>query len=53
MLGQEHGSSGRGNLHTAKVYTDASWIMDNIDDKSSNGWIFTLGGVSIAWGSKK
>jgi hypothetical protein len=34
-------------------YTDASWITDNDDHKSTSGWIFTLGGGAISWGSKK
>jgi len=34
-------------------YTDASWITDNDDHKSTSGWIFTLAGGAISWGSKK
>jgi hypothetical protein len=34
-------------------YTDVSWITDNDDHKSTNGWIFTLGGGAISCGSKK
>ena len=34
-------------------YTDASWIIDSEDHCSTSGWIFTLGGGAISWGSKK
>ena len=33
-------------------YSDASWIS-NCDHSSTSGWIFTLGGGSVSWGSKK
>ncbi|GKE20889.1 zinc finger, CCHC-type containing protein [Tanacetum coccineum] len=31
-------------------YTDASWISNS---KSTNGWVFLLGGGAISWASKK
>ena len=34
-------------------YTDVSWITNNEDHSSTSGWIFTLGGGAISWGSKK
>ena len=34
-------------------YTNASWITDSEDHSSTSGWIFTLGGGAISWGSKK
>ena len=34
-------------------FTDASWITDKDDHTSTIGWIFTLGGGAISWGSKK
>nr|GEX31827.1 zinc finger, CCHC-type [Tanacetum cinerariifolium] len=34
-------------------YTDASWITDQEDYASTSGWIFTLGGGAVPWGSKK
>ncbi|GLT33023.1 hypothetical protein SLA2020_076460 [Shorea laevis] len=34
-------------------YTDASWITSKSDNKSTSGWIFTLGGGAISWASKK
>ncbi|GKE52656.1 hypothetical protein Tco_1487812 [Tanacetum coccineum] len=34
-------------------YSDASWITSSSDSKSTNGWIFTLGGGAVCWGSKK
>ncbi|KAI3729198.1 hypothetical protein L6452_17851 [Arctium lappa] len=34
-------------------YTDASWINDQEDYSSTSGWIFTLGGGAVSWGSKK
>ena len=34
-------------------YSDASWITSVSDNKSTFGWIFTLGGGSDSWASKK
>ncbi|GKC17609.1 zinc finger, CCHC-type containing protein [Tanacetum coccineum] len=34
-------------------YSDASWITGSSDSKSTTGWIFTLGGGAVFWGSKK
>ena len=34
-------------------YSDASWITSVSDNKSTSGWIFTLGGCAISWASKK
>ena len=34
-------------------YSDASWITSVSDNKSTFGWIFTLGGGVIFWASKK
>ncbi|GJT69582.1 zinc finger, CCHC-type containing protein [Tanacetum coccineum] len=34
-------------------YSDASWINGISDSKSTTGWIFTLGGGAVCWGSKK
>ncbi|GJU74508.1 retrovirus-related pol polyprotein from transposon TNT 1-94 [Tanacetum coccineum] len=34
-------------------YSDASWMTGSNDSKSTTGWIFTLGGGAICWGSKK
>ena len=34
-------------------YSDASWITSINDNKSTSGWIFTLGGGAISWASKK
>ena len=34
-------------------YTDASWISSVGDNKSTTGWVFTLGGGAISWKSKK
>ncbi|GJU20001.1 retrovirus-related pol polyprotein from transposon TNT 1-94 [Tanacetum coccineum] len=34
-------------------YTDESWITDQEDYASTSGWIFTLGGGVVSWGSKK
>ena len=34
-------------------FTDASWITSATDNKSTSGWIFTLGGTAISWASKK
>ncbi|PKI41483.1 hypothetical protein CRG98_038130 [Punica granatum] len=34
-------------------YSDASWITSLSDNKSTSGWIFTIGGGAISWASKK
>ncbi|WKA05276.1 hypothetical protein VitviT2T_023251 [Vitis vinifera] len=34
-------------------YSDASWISSVGDNLSTTGWVFTLGGGAISWGSKK
>ena len=42
-----------GELSVLEGFTDSSWITDKDDHKSISGWIFTLGGGAISWGSKK
>jgi hypothetical protein len=34
-------------------YSDANWMTSVGDNKSTSGWIFTLGGGAISWPSKK
>ena len=34
-------------------YPDASWITSTYDNKSTSGWIFTIGGGVVSWASKK
>ena len=34
-------------------YSDANWVTSVSDNKSTSGWIFTLGGGAISWASKK
>ncbi|KAL6316591.1 hypothetical protein AAG906_018846 [Vitis piasezkii] len=34
-------------------YSDASWISSVGDNLSTIGWVFTLGGGVVSWGSKK
>ena len=34
-------------------YSDASWIDQTSDSKSTSGWIYTLAGGAISWASKK
>ncbi|XP_073133324.1 uncharacterized protein [Henckelia pumila] len=34
-------------------YSDANWISDMKDSKSTSGFVFTLGGTAIAWKSSK
>nr|GEW15962.1 zinc finger, CCHC-type [Tanacetum cinerariifolium] len=36
-----------------KGYSDASWITGSSDSKFTTGWIFTLDGGAVCWGSKK
>lgn len=34
-------------------YSDASWITSVSDNKSTSGYVFTLGGSAVSWSSKK
>lgn len=34
-------------------YSDANWISDTKDSKSTSGFVFTLGGAAISWKSSK
>ncbi|XP_047328573.1 secreted RxLR effector protein 161-like [Impatiens glandulifera] len=41
--------------HSAVIegYTDADWISDMKDSKSTSGYVFILGGAAISWKSSK
>ena len=32
-------------------YSDANWISDNIETKSTSGYVFTFGGAIVSWKS--
>nr|GEX44518.1 zinc finger, CCHC-type [Tanacetum cinerariifolium] len=49
----DYGLEYSGDPSLLEGYTDASWITNQDDYTSMNGWIFTLGGGSVSWGSKK
>ncbi|KAL7095434.1 hypothetical protein ACP275_10G023700 [Erythranthe tilingii] len=34
-------------------YSDANWISDTKDSKSTSGYIFTIGGAAVSWKSTK
>ncbi|KAL0431969.1 UNVERIFIED_CONTAM: Retrovirus-related Pol polyprotein from transposon TNT 1-94 [Sesamum radiatum] len=34
-------------------YSDANWISDSIDTKSTSGYVFTIGGGAVSWKSSK
>ena len=34
-------------------YSDANWISNNIETKSTSGYVFTLGGTAVSWKSSK
>ena len=34
-------------------FSDANWISDNTETKSTSGYIFTLGGAAVSWRSSK
>ena len=36
-----------------KGYSDANWISDTKDTKSTSGYVFTLGGEAVSWKSSK
>ncbi|GJV48735.1 zinc finger, CCHC-type containing protein [Tanacetum coccineum] len=49
----DYGLEYNGDPSVLEGYTDASWITDQEDYASTSGWIFTLGGGAVSWGSKK
>lgn len=49
----DYGLCYSGYPNVLEGYTDASWITESDDHASTSGWIFTLGGAAISWGSKK
>ncbi|KAL4198607.1 hypothetical protein AMTRI_Chr03g46830 [Amborella trichopoda] len=42
-----------GDSSILEGYSDANWITDFEESRSTSGWIFTYGGGAVAWGSKK
>ena len=34
-------------------YSDANWVSDSLDIKSTSGYVFLLGGSTISWQSTK
>ncbi|GJT46029.1 retrovirus-related pol polyprotein from transposon TNT 1-94 [Tanacetum coccineum] len=42
-------------IHPAVIegYSDANWISDIKDSRSTSGYVFTLGGAAISWKSSK
>ncbi|KAK4400061.1 Retrovirus-related Pol polyprotein from transposon TNT 1-94 [Sesamum angolense] len=36
-----------------KGYSDANWISDSKDTKSTSGYVFTIGGGAVSWKSSK
>ncbi|GKB16612.1 hypothetical protein Tco_0850535 [Tanacetum coccineum] len=49
----DYGLEYSGDPSVLEGYTDASWITDQEYYASTSGWIFTLGGGAVSWGSKK
>ena len=43
----------KGFPNVIEGYSDANWITDNLDVKSTTGYVFIFGGAAISWGSKK
>jgi hypothetical protein len=40
-------------LAVLEGYSDANWKFDTNDTKSTNGYVFTLGGAAVFWKSSK
>ena len=40
-------------LAVLEGYSDANWISDSNDTKSTSGYVFTLGGAAVSWKSSK
>ena len=49
----EYGFSYKEYPAAIKGYSDATWNNVESKSKSTTGWTFTLGGVAVAWASKK
>ncbi|GJW11885.1 zinc finger, CCHC-type containing protein [Tanacetum coccineum] len=49
----DYGLEYNGDPSVLEGYTDASRITNQEDYASTSGWIFTLGGGAVSWGSKK
>jgi hypothetical protein len=43
----------RGYPEVIEGYTDANWVSDSTDVKSTTGYVFLLGGAAISWKSTK
>ncbi|CAL8992667.1 unnamed protein product [Prunus brigantina] len=43
----------KGFPNVVEGYSDANWITDNEEVKSTGGYIFLLDEATISWGSKK
>ncbi|GJU14938.1 retrotransposon protein, putative, ty1-copia subclass [Tanacetum coccineum] len=41
------------HLDVIEGYSDANWIFDIKDSRSTSGYVFTLGGTAISWKSSK
>lgn len=39
--------------YVLQCYSDANWASNKESSKSTNRWVFTLGGAIVAWASKK
>ena len=42
-----------GSPSVLEGYSDASWIISEMDNSSISGWVFLYGGGVISWSSKK
>ena len=43
----------KGFPYVVEGYSDANWITDSSEVKSTSGYVFLLGEAAISWGSKK
>ncbi|GKG18554.1 zinc finger, CCHC-type containing protein [Tanacetum coccineum] len=53
--GQQWREAIKSDRHPAVIegYSDANWISDIKDSRSTSGYVFTLGGAAISWKSSK
>ena len=49
----DYGIEYSGFLAVLEGYSDANWISDSDETKSTSGYVFTLGGGAVAWRSAK
>jgi hypothetical protein len=53
ILYQKKGKGIEGYAHNLAGFTDADFVGDTNDRKSTTGWVFTFNNAPLSWASKK